>query len=515
VLAGTLITGIIQSSTAMTVMVVGLVDSGILALRPAISVIMGANIGTTLGNGLIALPLGPLGLLFGGFFSLIHVFSKNDRVRNISLTCVGFALIFYGLNLMTGGLRPLRNMPQVMAAISGLNADSLLGVIYCILTAAFITAMIHSSSATIGIVMGLGASGLLGWKTAVAFSLGADLGTTITSWMASLNLSKNARRAAYAHIGFNIIGVLVMLPLFFPSIALLTWVMGWFGGDPGEPAVREGVETFPLVPVAVALYSIGFNIFNTALLFPFVGVFERVLSRIGHSAAEDAEDFSVPRFLDPRSTEAETGLPLVQQEMDRYVSAARLFVSIARREPSAPAEAKDHNGALDILSREIRCYTAAMFRPDTSPREADLLASLIEEGDFTTSLGETLFQVARRVERAPFSPRGMEFVDATLEQIAQAMRTIVPESEGSPSVVNAETRPQFLLSMRQRCLEPSADLPWAERGRILELLGTAERAFFLIDRIDAERRSVPRVLTVPHEAVAPELPGPGLAPAVG
>jgi phosphate:Na+ symporter len=177
VLAGTFITGVIQSSTAMTVMVVGLVDSGVLALRPAISVIMGANIGTTLGNGLIALPLGPLGLLFGGFFALIHVFSKSDKVKNISLTLMGFALIFYGLNLMTGGLRPLRAMPQIMSAISSLSADSLLGVIYCVVTAAIITALIHSSSATIGIVMGLGASGVLDWKTAVAFSLGADLGT--------------------------------------------------------------------------------------------------------------------------------------------------------------------------------------------------------------------------------------------------------------------------------------------------------------------------------------------------
>ena len=116
------------------------------------------------------------------------------------------------------------------------------------LIAAFITAMIHSSSATIGIVMGLGAAGVLDWQTAVAFSLGADLGTTITSWMASLNLSKNAKRAAYAHIAFNIIGVAVMLPLFFPAMQLLTWVMGWFGGDPGVAVIVDGKETFPLVP---------------------------------------------------------------------------------------------------------------------------------------------------------------------------------------------------------------------------------------------------------------------------
>ena len=113
------------------------------------------------------------------------------------------------------------------------------------LIAAFITAMIHSSSATIGIVMGLGAAGVLDWQTAVAFSLGADLGTTITSWMASLNLSKNAKRAAYAHIIFNIIGVAVMLPLFFLSMKLLVWVMGWFGGDPGVAVHRQRQGNLP------------------------------------------------------------------------------------------------------------------------------------------------------------------------------------------------------------------------------------------------------------------------------
>jgi phosphate:Na+ symporter len=149
--AGTLITGVIQSSTAMTVMVVGLVNAGVLALRPAISVIMGANIGTTLTNAFIALPLGTYGLLFAGIFALVLVFSKGESTRNVALSVMGFALIFYGLSMMTGGLRPLREMPEIMGAISALNADSYLGILYYVLTAAVITALIHSSSATIGI----------------------------------------------------------------------------------------------------------------------------------------------------------------------------------------------------------------------------------------------------------------------------------------------------------------------------------------------------------------------------
>jgi len=512
--AGTFITGVIQSSTAMTVMVVGLVNAGVLGLRPAISVIMGANIGTTLGNGLIALPLGPLGLILAGAFALVYVFAKNPRVRNIALACMGFALIFYGLNLMTSGLRPLRNMPEVMSVISTLKADNYMGLIYCVLIAAGITAMIHSSSATIGIVMGLGAAGVLDWQTAVAFSLGADLGTTITSWLASLNLSKNAKRAAYAHITFNILGVAVMLPLFFVSMQLLVWVMGWFGGDPGVPVIVNGKETFPLVPVAVGLYSTGFNIFNTALMFPFIGVFDRVLSKIGHDSADDAEDYSQPRYLDPRlSKDFPKGVAAVQRETDRYLEAAGQFMAIARGAENAPDDSPTHYGALDILSREIRSYTAAMLEPNMPHDKADLLASLIEEEDWTASLGETLYQIARRVERQPFSEVGRSLVNATLDQITEAMGAIVP---GSGKLVSAEAagRLPTLLQLRERCLKLGAELPWVERGAILTLLGSAERAFYLIERIDAERKSVSRDVRAEAVTAGKQAPGGDFGQAV-
>jgi phosphate:Na+ symporter len=516
-MAGTFITGVIQSSTAMTVMVVGLVNAGVLGLRPAISVIMGANIGTTLGNGLIALPLGPLGLLLGGLFALVFIFAKSDKVKNIALACMGFALIFYGLNLMTGGLRPLRNMPEVMGVISSLKADNYINLIYCVLIAAFITAMIHSSSATIGIVMGLGAAGVLDWQTAVAFSLGADLGTTITSWLASLNLSRNAKRAAYAHISFNIIGVAMMLPLFFLSMNGLVWVMGWFGGDPGVATIVNGKETFPLVPVAVGLYSTAFNIFNTALLFPFISVFDRVLSRIGHHAAEDKEDYSSARYLDARLLkDLPKGVGAIQQETIRYLEAAELFLAIARRVPSAPEDAEKHFNSIDILSRDIRQFTANMFDPNMPYPQADLVASLIEEEDWTASLGETLYQVARRVERQAFGKIGQELVDATLDHIGGAMRAITPQTADAPRVsAEAEPRMAVLLQLRERCLKAGADLPWAERGAILTLLGSAERVFFLIERIDAERRSVSRYVAAatPVTRDAPGLGGAMPVPA--
>lgn len=494
VVAGTLITGVIQSSTAMTVMVVGLVNAGVVGLRPAISVIMGANIGTTLGNGLIALPLGPLGLIFAGLFSLVYCFAKNEKVRNIALACMGFALIFYGLNLMTGGLRPLRNIPEVMDILSTLTADSYYNLLKCVLIAAGVTAMIHSSSATIGIVMGLGAAGVLDWTTAVAFSLGADLGTTITSWIASLNLSKNAKRAAYAHMSFNIIGVCITIPLFFVSIEVLEWAMQWFGGNPGTPVVVEGKETFPLVPVAVGLYSTFFNVFNTAVLFPFVGVFERVLSRIGRTDAEDIEDYSTPKFLDRKlARDFARAIPAVQQETARHLEAGAMFLDIARSKKSAPSDPGEHYLATDILSRDIRAYTANLMEEDLPMEQLDLVASLIEEADFTAALTESMHQVARRVRREKFSEPAFAIVNLALDKLDAALQEIMPDhGVVRPDMPAGHVNFPEVEELRARTLALGPNAGAGERGTILALLGSVERAQILIHRIDAERKSVNR-----------------------
>lgn len=512
VLAGTLITGIIQSSTAMTVMTVGLVNAGVLGLRSAISVIMGANIGTTLGNGLIALPLGPLGLLFGGVFALVYCFAKNDRLRNIALACMGFALIFYGLNLMTGGLKPLRNMPEVLSVIQTLDASNFGGVIICVLIAAGITALIHSSSATIGIVMGLGASGILSWETAIAFAVGADLGTTITSWMASLNLSKNAKRAAYAHISFNVIGVVVVLALFFPAIWILGMVLNMWGIDPGAPVVIDGQETFPGVPIAVGAFSIVFNIFNMIILFPFVSTFERVLSRVGHTSAEDIEDYSVPRYLSASAAaDFNTALPAVQQEAQRHLQASAIFLDVARNKKGAPADPTEHAAAADALSREIRAFSSRLFQDGLSRDQLDLVASMIEEMDFTSSLSETLYQIARRVKREPFSAAAVRVLDQGLEHVDQALNRVLFDPAMQPRMpAGHSTLPSF-EDLRWQVLG-QGDIQAGEKGALLALLGSIERAENLVQRIVDERASVDRS-GITRAPVVPPLANRDLPPA--
>jgi phosphate:Na+ symporter len=490
--AGTLITGIIQSSTAMTVMTVGLVNAGVLGLRSAISVIMGANVGTTLGNGLIALPLGPLGLLFGGIFATIYCFARSDRLRNISLAAMGFSLIFYGLNLMTGGLKPLRKMPEVLEVIQSLDASTFGGLIACVLLAALITALIHSSSATIGIVMGLGAAGVLTWETAIAFAVGADLGTTVTSWIASLNLSKNAKRAAYAHISFNFIGVTVMLALFFPAMWAMKMVLAAWGIDPGAAVLVDGQETFPGVPIAVGAFSIVFNIFNLMIMFPFIGTLERVLSRVGHSTEDEIEDYSIPRFLDKKLVaDFNAALPGVQKEAERHLQAGALFLDIARNKPGAPKDPDEHRAATDVLSREIRAFQAQLFQDGLSRDQLDLVASLIEEVDFTSALSESLYQIARRVKREPFSDAARVVLGQGLERLDQSLNRILIDQVPQPRLPAGHSLVPEFEELRWQALQ-NRDVAAGEKGALLALLGSIERAEGLIERIVTERASVDR-----------------------
>jgi phosphate:Na+ symporter len=179
--------------------------------------------------------------------------------------------------------------------------------------------------------------------------------------------------------------------------------------------------------------------------------------------------------------------------------------------PTAPKDIAGHQTSMDVLSRDIRAFAAAQFRPGMAPEPADLVASLIEEADFAASLGETLHQVARRVEREEFSAEARTIVDAILDRVGDAMCAVLP---GTPP--DHADREAALTELRSGCLRLGDAVKPAERGAILALLGSAERAFLLIDRLAAERASVPRVArpsAAPAQEAALPYSGPAPAPA--
>ena len=388
VLAGTLITGVIQSSTAMSVMVVGLVNAGVIALRPAISVIMGANIGTTLGNGLIALPLGPLGLILAGLFSLVYCFAKSEKIKQHSARLYGLRADF---------LRPQpddrRPAPAAEPARSH-GADCRPCKANSYRQPFEVRADRRRRDRDDPLVVGddrhrdgswCGRHSRLDHRRRL---LARRRSRHHDHLVDGLSQSFEERQAD----GLRAYIVQHHRRVHHASRCSSSPSRSWggpcscFGGDPAIPVIVDGKETFPLVPVAVGLYSTFFNVFNTLLLFPFIGVFERVLSRVGRTDAEDVEDYSTPKFLDRKlASDFAKAIPAVQQETARHLQAGAMFLDIARSSKKAPSDPGEHYLATDILSRDIRAYTASLMKEDLPYEQLDLIASLIEEADFTAA----------------------------------------------------------------------------------------------------------------------------------
>ncbi|MBN1480177.1 Na/Pi cotransporter family protein [candidate division KSB1 bacterium] len=222
---GAAITALIQSSSVTTVMVVGMVNAGVMTLTQSIGVILGADIGTTITAWIVSLKLAEYGLPLLGVSAFFYLFTKSDRVRYIAIFALGLGMIFFGLEIMKSGFYPLRSNEDFISLWSRFSPSTFWGLLKCVLVGAFVTAVVQSSSATVAITITLAQTGIIDYQTAVALVLGENIGTTITAYLASLGATTWAKRAAFAHISIKIMGVLLMLPLFYSYIGFLNIVL--------------------------------------------------------------------------------------------------------------------------------------------------------------------------------------------------------------------------------------------------------------------------------------------------
>lgn len=276
---GTLVTMLVQSSSITTVMVVGFVNSGFMNLSQAIGVIMGANIGTTITGWILALDIGKYGLPMLGSGAFGYLFLRRDKLRFAAMALMGLGMVFFGLELMKNGFSIIKDLPEFEAWFLRFNANTYLGVLKCAAVGCMLTLIIQSSSATLGITIGLAMIGVIPFETAAALVLGENVGTTVTAWLASLGATTGARRAAYFHVLFNLIGVAwitLVFPYYIELINSLFQVplingLAEIGGDPaGQPSVA----------VRIAAVHTGFNVVNTIVFFPFAGMMGRLLERL-------------------------------------------------------------------------------------------------------------------------------------------------------------------------------------------------------------------------------------------
>lgn len=288
VLVGAGVTALIQSSSATTVMVVGFVNVGLLNLRQAVGVIMGANIGTTITSWIVALGewtsflkpsvLAPIFIVVG---VIMIMFVKSSHVNSIGQILFGFGSLFLGLDMMSSAAKPLSGLESVKSLFLVLGSNPVLGII----TGAVVTAVIQSSSASVGILQALALAGLVPWGSAIYIILGQNIGTCITAILSSIGANINAKRAAAIHFLFNLIGSIL-----FGIIAVLIFNI-WL------PNIRD--ELIDVTQISV-VHSI-FNILSTVILFPFGNGLVYLAEKIVKGHSKDNKDGHY--FLDERLLE--------------------------------------------------------------------------------------------------------------------------------------------------------------------------------------------------------------------
>lgn len=274
---GVVVTCVVQSSSVTTVMVIGFVNSGVMQLGQAIGVIMGANIGTTITGWILVLKIGKYGLPLLGGSAFVYLFSKGDRWRYWAMALMGVGMVFFGLEVMKDACKIIKETPAFEAWFQRFDASTYFGVLGCALAGCVLTVMVQSSSATLGITISLAVQGVISYETAAALVLGENIGTTITAFLASLGATTNARRAAYFHVVFNLVGVFWITLIFGWYIDLIQTLVD---GNVAEAVMVDGKQTFPYTTAAIAATHSVFNITNTLIFLPFVAVFERALKKI-------------------------------------------------------------------------------------------------------------------------------------------------------------------------------------------------------------------------------------------
>jgi phosphate:Na+ symporter len=291
VLAGIIVTVLLQTSSGTTVLTVGLVSAGFMTLRQAIGVIMGANIGTTVTAFIIGIDIGEYALPIIAVGSVLLFFFKHKKIQYMGQIVFGFGGLFYGLELMSGGMKPLRSLEAFHDLTLSMSSNPILGVVIGTL----FTVIVQSSSATIGILQGLYAEGLVDISAALPVLFGDNIGTTITAVLAAIGASVAARRAAATHVLFNLIGTtifLIILPLYHRLISFFQ-------------------EVFNLNPEMTIAFAHGtFNLTNTIIQFPFIALLAVIVTKL--IPGEDALVDYKAKHLDPMFIEQSPSIALGQ-----------------------------------------------------------------------------------------------------------------------------------------------------------------------------------------------------------
>ncbi len=377
VLAGVVVTAALQSSSATSVMLVGFVNAGVMSLGQALGMLMGANVGSTVTAWIMTLDLAKYGLAIGGVGALLFVFSRRERVRYAAKVTLGLGLLFYGLQLMGEGVGPLQEHEGVRAALTRFDAGAFPGFLAAVGAGLAMTAVIQSSGAMVGIAMTLTAGGFIGFPTAVALALGADVGTTVTGLVACAGAKRAAVRTALGNTLIRMVGVVAVLPVSGLFVRFCEWAAGSIGGGMGMAASTVASTPYPLL--AVALAHTVFNVGTTLLDLPLLPVFVRVLERIiPVTADEGRRTLRHETHLDPRlSGQPMIALAEAQREIGAMGRTCRVMLADLRMVVEAGSKGARNaeeevfalENDLDLAQKEISEFVTRLFGAEGLSRE--------------------------------------------------------------------------------------------------------------------------------------------------
>ena len=392
---GFLITAIVQSSSAVTVMTVSFVNANILTLSQAINIILGANIGTTVTGWIISLNIDVLALPSLGIGSIIVIFgSENRRLRFFGEILMGFGMIFYGLILMKMAFEGVRGSEDFEKVFLMANANTMYGRFLCVMIGMIVTAIIQSSSAALGVTISLATVGLIDYPTGVALILGQNIGTTITAVLATLGASTNAKRAALVHCLFNIFGVIYMFFLFPYYIKLVDIIVGFMNiGDPNLVVDNKYVNISFYIAAAHSI----FNIINVVVFYFLTEKLEKIVCLI-IKEKEDEKHVSIlsDKLLNmPVSAEIE-----VRKEVTYMGEIAQKMLARIEQLFDNPSERlltkiRDHEKMLDNTDQEIHSFLLKLLGKNTL--NSANIASLINISTYYENLGDNLKDLGKAI----------------------------------------------------------------------------------------------------------------------
>ena len=441
-LTGVLVTALIQSSSATTVMVVSFVNAGLLSLAQSISVIMGANVGTTVTAWIIsifgfkvsisvfALPLIGLAIPF--------IFSSNSKRKSWGEFMVGFAFLFLGLDFLKNAVPDIKSNPEILAFLTEYTNMGYGSVLLFLLIGTILTVIVQSSSATMAITLIMCSKGWISFEIAAAMVLGENIGTTITANMAALNANVSAKRAALGHFMFNIFGVCWMLIVFFPFTRMVAWLVTEYGpGNPSslmnfvntvDPAIVNQLNDGSLdtsdpsmaainsqyigmqvsVSYALSLFHTIFNIINVTVMIWFVNMYVKIVTKLIPQRHND-EEFQLKYISSGMLSTGELSLLQVKKETIVYAERTQRMLSMVqdlfREKEGSEAYSKlysrieKYEKISDRMELEIANYLNHITTNNLSFGSESQIRSMFKVVDEIESIGDSCYHLARTMVR--------------------------------------------------------------------------------------------------------------------